>query len=89
MANLSPAPTSEKMSGVVDSQGKCTVDFPFAWLKWFSGLVANDGEVEPPAYTTATLPAASKHSGKIIFVLDAASGANFQGSNGTSWVNLG
>lgn len=89
MPNLSPSPASEKLSGVTDSQGKVTVEFPFAWLKWFSGLVENAGSVEPPAYTTITIPAASKHSGKIIFVSDAAFGAKFQGSDGTSWFNLG
>ena len=42
-----------------------------------------------PFYTTATIPNATLHKGAIIFVSDAASGADFQGSDGTSWVNLG
>lgn len=42
-----------------------------------------------PFYLTATLPLATDHKGAIIFVSDASSGANFQGSDGTSWVNLG
>jgi hypothetical protein len=44
---------------------------------------------ELPNYTTATIPEAKFHEGGIIYVSDAASGANFQGSDGTSWVNLG
>ena len=42
-----------------------------------------------PFYTVATIPLATEHKGAVIFVSDAASGANFQGSDGTDWVNLG
>ena len=42
-----------------------------------------------PTYTLATIPLASLHEGALIYVSDAASGANFQGSINTSWVNLG
>jgi hypothetical protein len=43
-----------------------------------------------PSYTVATIPsAATSLTGAIIFVSDAASGANFQGCTGTVWVNLG
>jgi len=42
-----------------------------------------------PFYLTANIPLATNHKGAIIFVSDASSGANFQGSDGTSWVNLG
>ena len=40
-------------------------------------------------YTTATLPAAADYPGALIYVSDAAAGAKFQGSDGTSWVSLG
>lgn len=40
-------------------------------------------------YETADIPDAADHEGAIIYVSDAASGANFQGSIGTGWVNLG
>jgi len=42
-----------------------------------------------PTYTTATIPLASLHEGSVIYVTDAASGANIQASIGTAWVNLG
>jgi len=42
-----------------------------------------------PSYLTANIPLATDHKGGIIFVSDAAAGAAFQGSDGTSWVNLG
>ncbi len=42
-----------------------------------------------PHYTVATIPEATLHEGGTIYVSDAASGANFQGSDGASWVNLG
>jgi len=42
-----------------------------------------------PFYTLATIPLATLHEGAIIYVSDAASGANFQGSDGAAWVNLG
>lgn len=43
-----------------------------------------------PTYTTATKPAAtSVGPGTIIFVSDGGAGANFQGSDGTNWKNLG
>jgi len=42
-----------------------------------------------PFYTLATIPLATQHEGAIIYVSDAASGANFQGSDGTNWVDLG
>jgi hypothetical protein len=89
MPNLSPPPLSERLPIAGDKNSGFFAEMPFAWCKWFVGLVDNDQNVEPRAYTTATLPAASQHTGKIIFVSDAASGAKFQGSDGTSWVNLG
>jgi hypothetical protein len=42
-----------------------------------------------PTYTTATIPPASLWEGGVIYISDAASGANIQASNGTAWVNLG
>ena len=42
-----------------------------------------------PGYAVADIPDATLHEGAIIYVSDGASGANFQGSDGTSWVNLG
>ena len=42
-----------------------------------------------PEFTVATRPAAAAWRGKVIFVSDGGAGAVFQGSNGTSWVNLG
>lgn len=42
-----------------------------------------------PEYTVATRPTASTVPRTIIFVSDGGAGAVFQGSDGTSWVNLG
>lgn len=42
-----------------------------------------------PEYTVATRPTASAVPRTIIFVSDGGAGAVFQGSDGTSWVNLG
>lgn len=43
-----------------------------------------------PTYTTSTLPSATTVTpGTVVFVSDGGAGAEFQGSNGTSWVNLG
>lgn len=43
-----------------------------------------------PRYTVATLPAATKFgAGSVVFVTDGGGGANFQGSTGSAWVNLG
>ena len=42
-----------------------------------------------PFYATADIPDAAQHKGAIIFVTDAASGADFQGSDGKVWLNLG
>ena len=42
-----------------------------------------------PFYITTTIPLATAHEGAIIYVSDAASGAKFQGSDGTNWVSLG
>lgn len=43
-----------------------------------------------PPYTLATRPAATAVTpGSPIFVSDAAPGARFQASDGTSWVSLG
>lgn len=89
MPNLSPPPLSERLPIAGDKNSGFFAEMPFAWCKWFVGLVDNDQNVEPRAYTNATVPAASQHTGKIIFVSDAAAGAKFQGSDGTSWVNLG
>jgi len=41
------------------------------------------------SYATADIPAAADWEGAIIYVNDASAGSQFQGSNGTSWVNLG
>ncbi len=89
MPNLSPPPLSERIPVSGDKNSGLFAEMPFAWCKWFVGLVANDQEVEPRKYTTATLPAASQHEGKIVYVSDAASGSKFQASDGTSWVSLG
>lgn len=43
----------------------------------------------PRRFTTATLPAANKNEGLVVYVSDAAAGSKFQGSDGTSWVALG
>lgn len=40
-------------------------------------------------FTVATRPAAASWAGGIIFVSDGGAGAVFQGSNGSTWVNLG
>jgi hypothetical protein len=40
-------------------------------------------------YTVATRPTASSYEGSIIYVSDGGAGAVFQGSDGSSWVNLG
>lgn len=45
--------------------------------------------VKPPTYLTADIPAAADHEGEVIYVSDGGAGAEFQGSNGTAWVNLG
>lgn len=42
-----------------------------------------------PEFTVATIPTAADWTGRIIFVSDAAAGANFQASTGAAWVNLG
>lgn len=47
------------------------------------------GPMPLASYTTATRPTASDHEGAVIYVSDASSGANFQGSDGTNWVSLG
>lgn len=40
-------------------------------------------------YTVATRPNAASVAWSIIAVTDGGAGAEFQGSNGTTWVNLG
>ena len=41
-------------------------------------------------YTLATLPDASdRNIGEIVLVSDGAAGAQYRGSTGTAWVNLG
>ena len=40
-------------------------------------------------YTVATRPTASDWEGAGIYVSDGGAGAGVQGSNGSSWVNLG
>ena len=40
-------------------------------------------------YTVATRPTASDWEGGVIYVSDGGAGAVFQGSDGSSWVNLG
>jgi hypothetical protein len=47
------------------------------------------GPIQLKEYTTATKPTASDWEGAVIYVSDGGAGAVFQGSNGTSWVNLG
>lgn len=81
----SPPPSRDKIT-VSNGVG----EFPLTWLKFFERLYAFTREpVTPPTYTTATKPAASNYPGGIIYVSDGGAGAVFQGSNGTSWVNLG
>lgn len=41
------------------------------------------------SYLSANRPAASAWKGAVIFVPDGGAGAVFQGSDGTSWLNLG
>jgi hypothetical protein len=53
------------------------------------GSEAMEGPLALVAYTEATKPDASAHSGAVIYVSDGASGAKFQGSNGSSWIGLG
>ena len=47
------------------------------------------GVLKLRSYTMATRPTASAHTGGIIFVSDGGAGSVFQGSDGTSWVDLG
>lgn len=42
-----------------------------------------------PVYTLATRPAAAAMPNRIIVVSDGGAGARFQGSDGTTWLNLG
>lgn len=65
-------------------------DIPRAWQKWFSELFEFSRQpVTPPEYLTADIPPAANYPGGVIYVSDAAAGSNFQGSNGTAWVDLG
>lgn len=41
------------------------------------------------SYTVATRPNAADWEGGVIYVSDGGSGAKFQGSDGSAWVNLG
>lgn len=45
--------------------------------------------VKPREYLAANIPAAADHEGEIIYVPDGGAGAQYRGSNGTAWVNLG
>lgn len=45
--------------------------------------------VKLPTYLTADIPPAADHEGEAIYVPDGGAGAEFQASNGTTWVNLG
>lgn len=47
------------------------------------------GPIQLREYTTATKPTAADWEGAVIYVSDGGAGAVFQGSNGSSWVNLG
>ncbi|TVR78990.1 MAG: hypothetical protein EA405_13655 [Rhodospirillales bacterium] len=40
-------------------------------------------------FTVATRPPAADWAGGVIYVSDASTGAKFQGSDGSAWVNLG
>lgn len=54
-----------------------------------NGLQEGRSPIPQATYLTADIPDAADHEGAIIYVSDAAAGANFQGSIGTGWVNLG
>lgn len=54
-----------------------------------NGCYPKDGSEGLTAYTVATRPAAASAPGAIIYVSDGGAGAVFQGSNGSTWVNLG
>jgi len=53
------------------------------------GSEAFTGPLPLMEYTVATRPTASSYEGTLIYVSDGGAGAVFQGSDGTSWVNLG
>ena len=52
-----------------------------------SGNLSNNGSHTIGTFTVATRPPHS--AGKLIYVSDGGAGANFQGSTGAAWVNLG
>lgn len=60
-----------------------------------NGSLHKDGEVGMDApfklktYTVATRPDPADYPWTVIAVSDGGAGAEFQGSNGISWVNLG
>lgn len=60
-----------------------------------NGSIHKDGEIGMEApfklkeYTVATRPDPADFPWTVIAVTDGGAGAEFQGSNGTSWVNLG
>lgn len=54
-----------------------------------NGCLPKDGSEGLTAYTVATRPAAADAPGAVIYVTDGGAGAVFQGSNGSTWVNLG
>lgn len=46
------------------------------------------GGVVHPAYTVGTLPAASSHTGKMVYVSNESGGATMAFSNGTNWLRV-
>ncbi|MFN4261962.1 MAG: hypothetical protein ACK4RK_21995, partial [Gemmataceae bacterium] len=53
------------------------------------GSEAMTAPMQLRSYTVATRPDAADWEGAVIYVSDGGSGARFQGSDGSAWVNLG
>lgn len=56
------------------------------WTRWLLQVYGVlNGLPELPAYTVATLPAATDRAGRMLYVSDASGGAVPAFSDGTSW----
>ena len=90
MANISPPPARERLLASEDADGRYWAIMPQPWVKWFFTITDRlQHSFMLPTYTVATLPVAEDNKGGIIYVSDGGAGAQFRGSNGTAWVNLG
>lgn len=58
--SISPPPLRDKIQVAKDQSGSAFVNFPFAWMKWFSSIpdsvTLEGGLLKLPQYATADAP---------------------------------